>query len=92
VKFNSRVCRGKAPANAGLGVISAGLPGFDLTLEDFGVRDALIEALPAEGAQLDLGDVEPRAMLGRVVDLQPVGQALGLGRLEEKLAGLWVLS
>ena len=41
--------------------------------EDFRVGDAAVEALPAQGAQLDLGDVEPRAMLGRVVDLQPVG-------------------
>jgi hypothetical protein len=36
-----------------------------------------VEALPAQGAQLDLGDVEPGAMLGRVVNLEPVGQALG---------------
>ena len=75
MQFDTGVCCGKAPANAGLGVISASLPGFDLAFEDFGVGDALVEALPAQGAQLDLGDVEPRAMLGRVVDLQPVGQA-----------------
>ena len=75
MQLDTRVCCGKAPANAGLGVISVGLPGFDLTFEDFRVGDAAVEALPAQGAQLDFGDVEPRAMLGRVVDLQPVGQA-----------------
>jgi hypothetical protein len=40
-------CSGKAPVNAGLGVIAAGLPGFDLAFEDFGVGDAAIEALSA---------------------------------------------
>src|SRR3982751_5919112 len=51
-------------------------------MEDFGVGDAAVQALPTEGAQLDLGDVQPRPMLGRVVDLQFVGQALGLGWIE----------
>jgi hypothetical protein len=32
----------------------------------------------AEGAQLDLGPVQPPAVLRRVVDLDPVGEALGL--------------
>ena len=82
MQLDTRICCGKAPANAGLGVIAAGLPGCDLTFEDFRVGDPAVQALPAQGAQLDLGDVEPRAMLGRVVDLQLVGQALGLGRLE----------
>src|SRR6185295_16274018 len=35
-------------------------------------------ALPPQRAQLDLSHVEPRAVLGRVMDLKPVGQALGL--------------
>jgi hypothetical protein len=75
VQLDTRICCGKAPANAGLGVISAGLPGFDLAFEDVGVGDPAVEALSAQGAQLDFGDVQPRAMLGRVVDLQLVGQA-----------------
>jgi hypothetical protein len=73
MQLDTRVCGGKAPANAGLGVIAVGLPGCDLAFEDFAVGDAAVQALPAQGAQLDLGDVEPRAMLGRVVDLQLVG-------------------
>ena len=44
--------------------------------------DAAGEALPPQRAQLDLSHVQPRAVLGRVVDLQPVRQALGLLRRE----------
>ena len=40
------------------------------------------EALPPERAQFDLGHVQPRAVLGRVVQLDALGQALGLGGRE----------
>jgi uncharacterized ParB-like nuclease family protein len=41
----------------------------------------LIQA-SSEDTKLNLGEGEPVAVLGRVVDLQPLGQALGLVRRE----------
>jgi hypothetical protein len=43
------------------------------------VPEATVEALPLEHAQFDLDHVQLTAMPGRVVDLQPVGQAFGPG-------------
>ncbi len=42
----------------------------------------LVEALPGEPGEFDLGDVEPGAVLGRVVQFQAGGQIAGLGGLE----------
>jgi len=49
--------------------------------------DAPGEALASERAEFDLGHVEPGAVLGRVVDLKPVGQALGFGWRERLVEG-----
>ena len=40
------------------------------------------QTLAAERAQFDLGDVEPTAVLGRVMDFQAVGQPGGPRRAE----------
>jgi hypothetical protein len=58
------------------------LPGRDLRLEGLEVWHSSIEALSTEYTQFDLRHVEPAAMLGRVVDLELVGGAPGLRRLE----------
>ena len=44
--------------------------------------DAAVEALPGQDGQLDLGDVEPGAVFGGVVDLQALGQGERLGGFE----------
>lgn len=44
--------------------------------------NALIETLACQGRQEDLGDVEPAAVLGGVVDLESFDQASSLGRGE----------
>ena len=54
------------------------LPGGEFGVEHVEVVDAPVEALAGQGGQLDLGDVEPGAVLGRVVDLQAFGQAIAL--------------
>lgn len=41
-----------------------------------------VRALAGQGGQLDLGDVEPGAVLGCVVDLEPLGQRACFGWLE----------
>ena len=68
------------------------LPGGDLRLEGREVGHAPVQALAAEDTQLDLGHVQPTAVLGRVVDLQLVRQPFGL-LSDERLvqaAGVWV--
>ena len=50
------------------------LPGGEFGVEGVEVGDAAVEALPGQGGQFDLGDVEPGAVFGGVVDLQPLGQ------------------
>ena len=44
--------------------------------------DAAVQALAGQGGEFDLGDVEPGAVLGGVVDLQALGEGVGLGRFE----------
>ena len=47
-------------------------PGSDLLLQGGLIRDSAVQALAAEDAQLDLGDAEPTAVLGRVVVRSPL--------------------
>ena len=56
------------------------LPCSYIGLQGWQVGHTAIQALPAQDTELDLRDVEPAAMLGRVVDLQLVGQSFCLGR------------
>jgi len=43
------------------------------------VGDASIEALRGQDGQLGFGEIEPGAMLGRVVPFEPLDQAAGFG-------------
>jgi hypothetical protein len=56
------------------------LPGGEFGVEGVDVGDAPIEALSGQGGQFDLGDVEPGAVPGGVVDLQPLCQRERRGR------------
>ena len=51
-------------------------PRLDLALELGPDPDSSVQALTGEHAQFDLGDVEPTAVLGRVVDLQRLARSL----------------
>ena len=61
------------------------LPGIDFTREHSGIRNAPVEALTGEDGQLGFGEVQPAAVLGRVMPLEPLDQAARLGRLESLL-------
>ena len=77
-KFDAGVAGGEPPVHLALvGVDGAG-PGGELLVEDVEVGDAPAEALLGQAGQFDLGDVEPGAVLGGVVDLQPACQGVGL--------------
>ena len=62
------------PVDLGLAVVSIPFPRCDLAAHRLEVGDASIQALPAQCAQLDFCNVEPAAVLGRVVDFQALGQ------------------
>jgi len=53
-------------------------PGENFTTHGAEVRELAGQTLTAECAQLDFGDVQPTAVLGRVMDFQAFGQATGL--------------
>ena len=73
---------GEVPVDLPLVGVDGVLPGGEFVVEYLEVLDPPIEALPGQGGQLDLGDVEPGAVFGGVVDLQPGGEAARLDRLE----------
>ena len=49
-------------------------PCRDFPSHEFDVRDAPVEALAAERAEFNLGNVEPTAMFGRVMDFKATSQ------------------
>jgi hypothetical protein len=53
---------------------------FSTLLQGFRFGDTAREALPGQRAEFDFGHIEPRTVVGRVMDLQAVDQPLGLGR------------
>jgi hypothetical protein len=75
LELDAGVCGGEAPIDGTAEGVPLGLPGGDLAFEYLPLRDASVEALAGEDAQLDLGDVEPTSMFGGVVEFQRVGQA-----------------
>ena len=83
----SGVAGGEVPVDLPLVGVGGGLPGGELDVEDVEVVDAPVEALPGQGGELDLGDVEPGAVLGGVVNLQPLRECSGLGRFERLVEG-----
>jgi hypothetical protein len=52
---------------------------FDLAAECGAMGNPTIKALPTQGAQFDLGHVQPTAMFGCVVNLESVSQSFGFG-------------
>src|ERR671918_1576503 len=72
--------RSEAPINPGMGQVAFGFQGLDFPPEGGFVGDALVQTLPAEHAQLQLGHVQPTTMLGGVVELQALENPPSLDR------------
>src|SRR4029450_496159 len=81
-EFDAGILGCELPCDLRSGDIAPLLPACDLTLEGVLMGDATRQALARQDAQLDLSLVQPGAVLGRVVDLEPVREALGLLRRE----------
>src|SRR4051794_21200225 len=80
VKFtelDAGVLGGELPVGPGGGGVAPVLPSLDVALQRRPIAHP-VGQVAAEGTQLDLCHVQPGAVLGRVVDLEPLGEALGL--------------
>ena len=86
-EIHAGVVRGELPVDLCLDAVSGRLPSRDLVAQDPEGGDAAVEALTDHDAELDLGDVEPTAVLGRVDELEAVPQGLGLGRRKGLVEG-----
>src|SRR4051812_23504142 len=80
VELDAGICGGEAPVH--LLWCARSLPRHDSHPQFRQAADALVEALYRQGGEEDFGDVEPTAVLGRVMNLESLGNAAGLGRLE----------
>jgi len=80
-EFGSGVGCGELPVDLSLVGVGGVLPGGEFVVEGVQVGDAPAQALPGQAGQFDLGDVEPGAVFGGVVDLQALGEGVGLRRL-----------
>ena len=80
MEFGSGILDAEAPVDVGLSLVSPQFQGVDLPAEGFLVRETLPEATAGEDAELNLRHIQPVAMLGSVVKLQPPGNAPRLSR------------
>ena len=69
----------EVPVCLGISAVAMLDPGCDLLGEGLLVGDAPIEALRGQDGQLGFGEIEPGAMLGRVMPFEPFDQATGFG-------------
>ena len=82
LEFDAGIHGCEAPRDGRPIVVAVGDPGRDFRRQCGLGRDAPVQALPAQNAELDLGEAEPSAVLGRGVNLQLLSQPPGLGGFE----------
>src|SRR4051812_37486643 len=82
VQLDPGIRRGELPLHPHSTLVPIVLPRLDLPAKLLGRLDPPVQALPRQHAQFDLGHVQPTAVLGRVVDLQPLDDVPRPPRLE----------
>ena len=70
LKFYTYVRSGKVPIYLGLPVIPIAIPRGDVALHSYQIGNSSIQALPIQGATLDLCHIEPTAVFWRVMDFE----------------------
>src|SRR4051794_4173133 len=91
-KLDTGIRGSELPIGPDSGSVAPMLPGLGVALQPRPVAHP-VRQVAAEGAQLDLSHVQSRAVLGRVMDFETVGDALGLlgrERLVERGRGVGV--
>jgi len=82
LEFDPRICCREAPVNLARRCVACFFPRTYLLSQPIIVRQTLSQTLAHEHAELNLDHVQPTAVLGRVVDVEPIGNPLRLGRRE----------
>src|SRR6266536_5099952 len=77
-EFDTRIRRAELPVDGADLLVAMLLPALNLLTEILDSSNVMGQALPRQHTEFDLGDVEPTGMFGGVMDLQSVGQSLGL--------------
>jgi len=85
LELDAGVFGGEPPVDPTTGSVARCLPGGGLPLQGRPVGQPAVQALSGQHGQFDLGHVQPAAVLGRVVQLQLVGEPPGLGRWERRI-------
>ena len=78
LEFNACVLCGEVPVWLGVIGISLVLPGGDFVDEGLFVGDAAVEALGGEDAEFGFGQIEPTAVLWRVMPFETFDQPSGV--------------
>lgn len=81
-EFDAGVVGAEVPLDLALIGVGLSLPGGEFGAQGLEVLDAPVQTLADQHRELDLGDVEPRAVFGGVVDLESLRERERLGRLE----------
>src|SRR5512144_1508959 len=74
--------RGELPIDTLLAVIAPGLPRLGFLTQGVDIRETAVQTLAGEDAEVHLSKVQPTAVLGGLVNLQPLRQAPGGFRRE----------
>src|SRR5918996_2611166 len=88
MKLTAGILRPELPVNTGTGPIALSFKGLDFSPQCRFIGNVLVQTLPAEHAQLNLGHIEPTAMLGSVVKLPSLENPSGLNRVKGLVQGL----
>ena len=87
MEFGSGVLGVEPPVDGGPGGVALGDQGLDFPPEGGFVGEPLLEAAARQYAELDFRHIQPTAVLGGVVKLQPLGDAPGRRRWEGLVQG-----
>jgi len=87
LELDPRLVAGEAPVYGAFGCVALAFPRTHFLGKRFLVGDAPIQALASQKRELDLGHVQPRAVLGGVMNLQLTSDTPRLGRDERFIQG-----
>ena len=79
LEFNSSIFGGELPIGLGVVGIAVVLPGGDFVDDGLFVGDTAIEALRRKDAEFGLRQIEPAAVLWRVMPFEALDQPPGFG-------------
>ncbi len=78
MQFGPCILSTEPPIDSGFSSIALPLQGFDFPEEGALIGDTPLEATASQDTELDLRHIEPTAVLGSMVELQPFHDAPGL--------------